>query len=66
MKTMLDEAEHNKISEKERKSLSKIFAKHKNVFRTSLSVAPLAKVNPLEIILVAEATAVRVRLGNYS
>lgn len=35
IKTKLDETEHSQIAEREKKSLRKIVADHKNVFHTS-------------------------------
>lgn len=64
--SLLEEANRNGMQGKELERLQRTVRAHKNVFRTSFSAGPPAKVQPLKIDLVPDATPVRVRLRNYT
>lgn len=56
----------NSLAEDQMDLLSNILTTHIDVFRTSFSLGPRTKVEPLKIDLAAKARPVLVRLQAYS
>lgn len=63
---LADNATANGLSPKHRSALRDMLHNHMDVFRTSFSSGPPAKLRPLSIELESDARPVRVRLRNYS
>lgn len=63
---MLRKVNQNDVSQQYQAELSQLVMDNINLFRTSFSFGPPAKVVPLVIILSVNAKTVGVRLKNYS